>query len=152
LSLWSRCWTEGSTAALRDHLTLDAESFPPSWKELEEVERYLKKQHVRDRELTCFSTASLPLYLSMGLEPPTRFHGEFGLLVFFPGRRDEIMQAMAESPQRFVVTDLLLLGLTPEQARGRVQLGPRLSATVPWNYPVVYHRGRYQVHEVPQKP
>jgi hypothetical protein len=152
LSLWPRCWTEGSTADLRDRLTLDAESYPPTWKELEEVQRFLESQQVRDKELTCFSTASLPLYLSMGLEPPTRFHGEFGLLVFFPRRHDEIMQAMAASPERFVVTDLLLLGLKPEQVRGRIQLGPQLSTTAPWKYPVVYHSGRYWVHAVPQKP
>jgi hypothetical protein len=152
LSLWPRCWAQGSTADLRDLLTLDTESYPPSWKELEKVQRFLQSQRVRDREVTCFSTASLPLYLSMGLEPPTRFHGEFGLLVFFPNRRAEIMQAMAESPERFVVTDLMLLGLKAEQLRGRIQLGPHISETIPWSYPQVYRSGRYLVHAVPQKP
>jgi hypothetical protein len=151
LSLWPRCWTEGSTADMRDLLTFDTESYPPSWRELKEIELFLQSQHVRDREVSCFSTASLPLYLSMGLEPPTRFHGEFGLLVFFPNRRDEIMQAMAESPARFVVTDLMLLGVNAEQARGRIQLGPHLGATIPWSYPQVYRFGRYLVHAVPRK-
>ena len=100
LSLWPVCWQTASTLALRDRLAL---SDGDHWVELQEVSNYLKDQGVGDRELTCYSLASLPLYLDLDVEPSTRFVMLGVWLQFFPAKRELMLEELAASPQRYLV-------------------------------------------------
>lgn len=166
LILWPRCWREGSTPEVRDLLTLEADSFvAPSWRELERVQSFLAGRGVGDRELTCYSLSTVPLYVELGVRPSTRFVLLHTALEFFPSARPRIARELAESPQRYVVNDLRQVRvegreLTREEAEveapGRpLALPPAVPAGVsgffPFNMPIVYRAGRYVVHEVPSR-
>jgi hypothetical protein len=148
LSQWGRCWREGSSPAVRDRLTLESQYVAPSWMDLHRVAQELRRRGVRDRELTCFSLSTLSLYDELGVEPSTRFAELWACLMLFPAHRAEIIQEVRSSPQRYVVSDLCDLGLTPEQTQGSVQLNPQLARSFPWAEPVVFRSGRYLLHRV----
>jgi hypothetical protein len=137
LALWPRCWREGSSAELRDLLTLDHQKVNPCWRELARVETFLRDQGVADGQLTCYSTSSLPLYTQLRVRPSTRYILLEADVIHFPSRRDEIRQALAASPQRFVVSD-----------RREMEAPPRGVRLFPYSEPVVFEFGRYRVHRV----
>lgn len=157
LQLWGRCWREGSSPALRDHLSLGANDNSPDWQDLARAAEYLRGLPLRDGELTCYNNSTAALYLDLGLRPSTRYLHYNTLLLNFPSRREVIRRALAESPQRYVVSDLQGLGLTPaEAAAGADAATPALAPAVPeanrrcfpWNEPVDFRAGRFLVHRV----
>jgi hypothetical protein len=119
------------------------------------VRDYLAEQGLQDGELTCFESRAIPLYLDLDLEPSTRIL-YFDLAVRVFGRhRDELRQDLTASRQRFVVSDLYKIGVTPSQAvavgsGGPLALPPAfpdfLKSRYPWSEPVVFRAGRYLVH------
>jgi hypothetical protein len=137
LALWPRCWREGSSAELRDLLTLENQKVTPCWRELARVETFLRDQGVADRQLTCYSTSSLPLYTQLHIRPSTRYILLEADVIHFPSRRDEIRQALIASPERYVVSD-----------RREMETPPRGVRLFPYSEPVVFEFGRYRVHRV----
>jgi hypothetical protein len=137
VALWPRCWHE-SSIELRDLLALDLDQrVSICHRELARAEKYLRDQHVKDREVTCYAVSSLPLYLDMNLEPSNRFILLGVSAVFFPSHHEEMRRALIESPQRFVVSD----------SRDPTPIKPGVK-TFPWSEPIVFTSGRYQVRKV----
>lgn len=158
LALWTRCWTEGSTPAMRDALTLQADNpTAPDWQELEKVRAYLDTLDLHDRELTCYATSSVHLYKEMGLRSSTRYVLAWALMQLLQKHATAITIALYESPQRYVVNDLRQLGGVtpqvaadqwPDQPFGIPPIGERARSLFPWTEPIVFRAGRYLVHEV----
>jgi hypothetical protein len=141
LGLWPRCLTEGATPELRDRLALNEGVGRVRWQDLEKVAAFLHERGVKDGEVTCFHNATHPLYLELGIAPSTRYFHIRTVLNAFPGHGRQIEREIRASGHRFVVSDLEALkedGVNPEQPL----------AKFPWNQPVLYRAGRYQVHEV----
>jgi hypothetical protein len=157
LALWPRCWTEGSSAELRNQLSLVRAAHSPDWVQLEAIAEYLRHLDLKDRALTCYNDSTHPLYLMLDLEPSTPFL-HFGLLLrCCPGRVEDIREALAMSPQRYVVSDLhdVLSGpvrVAADQSGEPYALPERFPAeyrgAFPWTEPVVFRAGRYVVHDV----
>lgn len=157
LALWRRCWYEGSTPALRDALTLQADNpTAPDWQELAKIRRFLDTLDLHDRELTCYATSSVHLYEDMGLRPSTRYPLAWALMQLLNSHATEIAKALYASPQRYVVNDLRQLGITrqgaadkwPDRPFGIPPVPERALRWFPWTEPVVFRAGRYLVHEV----
>jgi hypothetical protein len=162
ISLWTRCCREGSSPELQNRLALSAEPRRPDWVALERVAAFLKERRVRDRELTCYSFGTTPLYLQLDVQPSTRFvSGIEDMIAGSPHRQDVVRAELAASPQRFVVTDLQFL-IADLQAAGLLQtlavgdgaldltLSPDLPKAFrtryPWSEPVIFRAGPYLVH------
>ncbi len=157
LEVWGRCWTEGSTPEIRNRLTLVYSTHTPDWVELREVAEYLRAQHLRDRELTCFSASVTPLYLDLDVSSSTRaLHFEY-FFKLFPSHLEEMSRELSASPQRFVVTDL---GYAFLISGAKFNIGPPDTLTLPagfprswskvfpWYEPIVFRTNRYLVHRV----
>jgi hypothetical protein len=155
LALWGRCWAEGGSPDLKNRLTLLEHLWAPNWVELERVADYLRQQGVNDRELVCFNTSSMPLYLAVQVQPPTRApHYDH---VFNPADLEPLRQELNAVPTRFVVSDLVCLRHPPE-VDGSAEdpdelslpswLPRRWAEAYPWCEPVVFRAGRYRVHRV----
>src|SRR5262249_32968440 len=152
LALWPRCFSGGSTAAVRAQLAVDPHV---DWVHIVPVEEYLRDK-VEDGEVLGYAAATLPVYRDLGLDPPTRYIYGGVLFNFYPRRRDEIIRAMLASRQRYIVTDVDVTSLTPEQRKALPPDGecsPPYEALTsarplfPWTYPVVFRSGRYLVHK-----
>jgi hypothetical protein len=155
LVLWGRCWQEQSTAQMRDHLKLTRVPFTVHWVELEQVADYLRRQQVRDGEVVCYNNFTHPLYLDLDLQPGTPFLHFDTLLTTFPHKRERIRQQLANSRQRFVVSDLEAVhvdGPLTEASDGSLCLPaqfPREHAVLfPWTEPILFRAGTYLVHQV----
>jgi hypothetical protein len=162
LELWGRCWREGSTPEIRQLLTLEPGNiYATDWPDLERVKEFLRSQSVNDHQLTCFALTSIPLYMELDLPPSTPFVFLRSAIFFFPGHLRDISNALAASPQRFIVNDLRQAGLTAEQAAYEepghpLALPPPLSQEppaafqryFPWWEPLAFRAGRYVVHRV----
>jgi hypothetical protein len=155
---WPRCFHECGSPELRDRLGHFTDTpWGTNWAQLRDVENFLRTVDppLGDRELTCWHDTTHPLYLSLGLEPSTRYM-HFGTL--FPLRRkvDEIRAEVIRSPQRYVVSDLLRMTRDPSKVQsgeGLPQWLPqRERERFPWNQPVVFRSGRYVVHRVTRPP
>src|SRR5262249_13476374 len=134
LALWGRCWQEGSSAELRDQLTLGPKPVAPSWEELEKVARFLEEREVRDREVTCYGASTLSLYRRLDLRPSTRFVMLWACLIIFKSHQDEILREVEASPQKYIVSDVS----HPDPYRQHVSasLPPdHLPKRFPWKYP-----------------
>jgi hypothetical protein len=157
LTLWGTCWQQEESAELRDRLKLKDEV---SWEDLEAVARYLHTLQLHDRELTCWNNATHPLYLELGLRPSIRYLHVDTVLKYFPQHREEVRQEIVSCGHRYVVSDLVATGWTPEQAAAWGRSGrpladalpPEWADTFPWCEPVLFHRGRYTVHQVTGRP
>jgi hypothetical protein len=148
LGLWTRCWHEGSTAELRDLLTIETTSTAPSWVALETVAQFLHKHEVRDGELTCFSLSTIPLYQQLDVKPSSRFIELSSNFLHFGSLQDRILAEVKAGKPRYVISDLKEIGLGPEEwTRVPLAIPARLSGTFPWSLPVVFHYGRYLVHQ-----
>jgi hypothetical protein len=149
LALWDRCWSEGSSPKLRDRLTINPEDIgATSWVDLEQVAQFLKKQHVRDREVTCYGTSALHLYQALDIKPSTRYVMIHAWLLFFPSHQAEILHEVQSGPQRFVVADLVqLLRMSPAQYHQPVRI-PDAAPSYPWKLREVFRAGRYLVFKV----
>lgn len=157
LSLWARCWQNGSTPEMRDRLARARGTGAAAWWDLKNVERFLQKHGVRDGELTCWDDSSAPLFLWLNVKPSNRFIHNNVWTMFYPSRRSEILKELASSHQRFVVNDLRLAGFTQQQidAMGTEDgellsgsLTKQLAHEFPWSERIVYHTGCYVVHAV----
>jgi hypothetical protein len=156
LALWRRCWQEGSSPVVRNHLNRTRDLSAPDWVELQRVADYLQSREVKNGEVLCYSLSSLPLYMGLDIEPPNRFILLYSAIEYFPAHLGEITRAVAEGPERFVVSDSRLLSsahLIPLRKRtnGRLpqpaDFAGRPSQCFPWTELIVYEAGRYWVHE-----
>ena len=157
LSLWARCWQNGSTPEMCDRLAQVGGPGGTAWQDLKKVESFLLERAVRDGELTCWDDSSAPLFLWLNVKPSNRFIHNNVWTMFYPSRRSEMLKELASSHQRFVVNDLRLAGFTQQQidAMGAEDgeslsgsLTKQLAREFPWSERIVYHTGRYVVHAV----
>jgi hypothetical protein len=146
---WGDCFRAGSTAELRDRLTL----FPRTrWADLERVKDFLRDQEVKDGELSCLELTTLSLYEELGVRPATRFHVLTGWTILLSDRRDVLDGELAASRQRFVVCDVEGPGLEQlrealkEEAAGGAQ--GRSAAGYLWLKRIVFRSGQYLVFRV----
>jgi hypothetical protein len=150
LALWTRCWSEGSTAELRQRLgTLTKEDLTnPTWTDLHQVELFLKDRHAKDRDVTCWNCSTVHVLSDLGILPANRAIQVDAVLIYLPRRQGSIIQDIKAGPQRFVLVDMRFeFGLSMDDAR-RASGIPR-KERYPSNLPVVFRAGRYLVHEVP---
>jgi hypothetical protein len=154
--LWLDCVREGSTPEIRNRLQKESNVLP-DWVSLANIEEYLRQQGVGDRELTCYSFSAVPLYVQLGIQPATRFVLLWSAIAYFQNHREQIGLELAESPQRFVVNDLRLLGQSKEEATimwsdqslpKPQELPPGIRGYFPWTEPIVFKSGPYLVHRV----
>jgi hypothetical protein len=155
LAVWQECIRLGSTPQVRDRLSLESDAAAADWEKLESVKDFLKARKLHDRQLTCYAISAIHLYEEMGLRPSTRFIELGSAIGLFRGHQDNIGRELATSPERYIVNDLRLLGLSAEEA-GQQSPGdaPSLSDSAgkspyPWMFPIVFRAGRYLVHERP---
>jgi hypothetical protein len=142
-ALWAECWTSGDSDRLKDELAINRQGGHTSWRDLRGVTLYLQERGARDREVTCWHFGTIPYYTESGLEPSTRFVFPGGRLGFFPSFKETIWDETMRSPQRYVVMDLLGLGVPEVIYRQRMRFPPNLFD--PFKPVGVYHSGRYVV-------
>ena len=153
VTAWKQCIAGPVTPKLQDRLTHFQN---PSRDDLRRVADFLKREGATGHDVCCYNSDFVSLYTELGIDAPTRFVYLQEILVYFPDRRREIGQAVAESEHRFVVTDLVGCGMPHEQA---LQVGPAgplgpppeypvVNGVYPWSCPVVYRSGTYLVHRV----
>jgi hypothetical protein len=152
LAHWARCVREGSTAELRDRLTLGPQR---TWCDLEHVMDFLRGEMIQDGELSCIQMGPMSLYEDLGIRPATRFHFLYKPLKVFRQRRETIYAELSASRQRFVVVDLAGEGMegSPlldalEEGESRKDAPPGGSASEPWLERLAYRAGRYVVFRV----
>lgn len=138
LLVWKRCLRDGSTAALRDHLTLLPKA---SWSELADVQAFLRHQGTCDGELSCTHMATIALYHDLNVRSATRFLFLQNVLVNFRRQRDAIFAELAASRQRFLVCDVEGYGME----KVRRFLDSPASAPYVWSDRIVFRSGRYVV-------
>lgn len=159
MALWPRCLKEGGTPELRVRLGAFTHThWGTNWENLHDVEQFLRTadEPPGDRELTCWHDSTHPLYLSLGIEPSTRFM-HFGTVFPLRGKLDEIRAEVIRSPQRYVVSDLLRVTRDPAKAYGPLEEIPNWmpeseQKRFPWNQPIVFRSGRYVVHRIVRVP
>ncbi|WP_339732535.1 hypothetical protein [uncultured Gimesia sp.] len=152
--LWKTCVMNSSNAQLKSQLTLMVQV---DWEDLEAVKQYLKSQNLKDEELHCYNSTLVYLYPELALKPATRFVFFDSALIFCPNHRNELYDAINESPQKYIVTDLIDSGFKHKSALAKSsnpeQLTPpdypvSMKGAYPWSHPVVFRSGRYLVHKV----
>jgi hypothetical protein len=150
LAAWIRCWREGGSPGLRDELTLDRTvEFAVDSEDLERVADYLRSRKVGEGELLAFNLSTIHLYLQLDVDPPTRYLIPQTFAKFFPKHRAMILAEVRASGARYVVTDLMGVRLTHDQAVAeRPDLPPGVAREWPYEEPIVFRAGRYYVHEV----
>jgi hypothetical protein len=144
MELWARCWREGSSAEMRDRLTLSPYYVAPTWVDLQTVAQFLRSQGVRDRELTCFCDHTMWLYANLDLKPSTRYLLPQTCLHFLKNQRPRILGQIQSSPEVYLVTDCKNLEGQPDEDY-------QVADVFPYNQPVVFRSGRYAVHRVGPK-
>lgn len=137
---WAECAREGSTAAVRDRVTLLGRV---RWAELGRVADFLRGQAVGDGELTSFSLPTVELYRELDLRPSTRYLFLQDHLDIFASRRPRILEALAASRQRFVVCDLRRYGMG--RMRDALDGSP---GAYEWAERVAFRAGDYVVFRV----
>jgi hypothetical protein len=151
LAVWGRCWTEGSSARVRDRLSVKKHV---AWEDFERIADHLRSLDVKDGELTCYTAELCPLWLELNLRPSTRFVYLQNALLIFPSHQADIYRELGRSRQRYIVT--AVSGLPPTAAEGSGQELPALPAALrakyPWSQPVIYRAGPYLVHRVVDPP
>jgi hypothetical protein len=157
LSAWGQCFLREGDAELKNRLALTDTT---DWQNLERVARFLRAQSLRDGELNCYGTYTIPLYLRLHLQPATRFIQFDFVLAMFPGRRQTVYAEANRSPQRYVVSDVKdgwAVGLARAEVGDQASdLSPVLPPTstspaasrYPWSEEIVFRAGRYCVHKL----
>ncbi len=156
LQHWGACWQVACPPAVRDALA----HFPnPDRQDLAEIARFLREATVTERDVCFYNSDFVSLYRQLHLQPPVRYTYFFETLQFFPDRRLELLAELQQSPHRFVVTDLVSVGMPRRDAEAVGPDGPRSpppayrrapKEVYPWSCPVVYRAGTYLVHRVPE--
>jgi len=152
LAVWRHCFGTEVSPELRGAL---ARLPLPEWTHLARVEGFLRDQQVADGELTAYHTHTIHLYPALRVRPSTRYVFTETHLRLFPSRSGEIAQALRDSRQKYVVSDLLEAGLEPAVALDDSegdnwrQACPRGAlSSFPFDQPVVFRSGPYLVHQV----
>jgi hypothetical protein len=165
MKLWPRCWREGGSPELRDRLgQFTNVHCGTNWRELNAVAEYLRKVDppLGSGELNCWHDSTHPLYLMLNLDPATRYM-HYGTAFGIRSKRERIAAEVANSRQRYVVSDLLRTRwdrhAVDDSGSWRtgdplpVWIPPNERQKFPWNQPVVFRAGRYVVHKIdPTKP
>ena len=147
LEVWPRCWREGSSAELRDRLSVLRKV---NWQALERSANYLRSRQVSDGEVSCFSIVTSPLYRELDVEAPTRFHYLQNDWRAFRRQRPSILADLAASRQRFVVVDLAWHGIEVNLEQLDEPSEPPLPPSWErWKSQIVYRAERYAVLEIP---
>lgn len=154
LSLWKQCVALSRTVPpeLQDELT---HFDNPRRTDLAAVAGFLRQQKVKDEDVLIYNSDAVSLYRGLHLRPPSRYVYFFETLVFFPDRRQEVIQAAMASSPRFIVVDLVSCRvMTSDEAR---TVGPagasgpppkyRPRNSFPWKYPAVFRSGSWMVLE-----
>jgi hypothetical protein len=137
---WSQCVTRGSTATVRDRVTL---LHRVNWADLDRVAEFLKHEQVADGELTSFSLSTVELYDDLNVRPSTRYILLQDHLDIFVSRRPLIEAALVNSQQRFVVCDLHRFGMEKMAAALNQDGGPPDSFR--WADRIAFRAGNYVV-------
>ena len=124
---------EGSTPEVRSIL---AQGNYPNWNDLSRVQQFLSAQHVRDGEVACLNVHSIHLHQELKILPATRYWSISHPLTMYPTRFSEIMTAVENSHQRFVVVE-------ERETRHPGQILPQ---GFPGHLPVVFESGTYKVY------
>jgi hypothetical protein len=154
LAWWDDCVTRGAEPDVKcalHHRNL------PNWVELEPVVHFLRQQNLKDGELTAYNVFLVHLYPAVGVRPSTRYVFLDVLMQVFHQQADRIHQALADSPQRFVVCSLLENGMSAADIAAE---GPGLHRSLPAAFPdehlrefpyclpLVFRSGQYVVYRV----
>lgn len=131
-------WSERNSALLRDRLS---GLHKVNWVELGNVSDFLRREGIRDGELTSFQMPTAALYRELDVEAATRYHFFQNNYLTFRSQRERIRNELSASKQRFVVCDLLYYGIALEKPDPSL-LPPRWN---PWHSRIVYQSGRYVV-------
>jgi hypothetical protein len=155
LANWWACVTEGSSTQMRDDLALTPQQGitggASDWSDLERVAAFLRDQEVRPDEMICLHESTMPLYLELDRTPPVRYLF-FGQAVgVYRAHRDRMIADLSSSRARYVVSDLSMSGWRPRHARRNDEECPQfpkaLAESFPWSEPILFHSGRYAVHQ-----
>lgn len=127
-----------------------------AWQDLDRVADFLRQQGIRNGELTCYHTTTAYLFSQLGVRPATRWVWPEMAVHFYPDRELQIRRELAESGQRFVVSDLqnaAAFRLGPSQPTPSGWTLPNdfpaeFAGKFPWHQPIVFRAGRYAVHRV----
>jgi len=142
---WQDCLREGSTPQIRDSLAF----FQPSgWADADKIAAWLKDQAVQDGDVFCIGHGDI--YLSLKATPSSRYVEYRVLRELFPGRAQDIEDAVRSAGQKYVVADCQF-ELPPGQLRGAWINGEELQlpasfpeesrSAFPWSLPIVYRSG-----------
>jgi hypothetical protein len=148
LLLWNRCLQEGSTATLRDCLSLLPKA---NWSDLEEVQAFLHHQRIRDGELSCIHMPAISLYQQLDVKAATRFLFLQNVVLNFKSQRQTIFGELAVSRQHFLICDLQGYGMKRVRRTLNSEEGQDgFSASLPaapyaWSDRIVFRSGRYIV-------
>jgi hypothetical protein len=154
LAWWNDCITRGAEPDVKcavHHRNL------PNWVELQPVVDYLRHQNLKDGELTAYNVFLVHLYPEVGVQPSTRYVFLDVLMQVFHQQADRIHEALADSPQRFVVCSLLENGMSAgEIAAAGSGVQTSLPASFPLEHagefpyclPLVFRSGQYVVYRV----
>jgi hypothetical protein len=145
-ALWPSCFREGNSPALRDRLSLYG---VVDWEDLERVADYLRSQKIGDDELTCYSLRTLPLIEELDVLPAGNLMDVSLVLTGLPGFRNLIHERLAASKQKYVVVDLVRLGLSRAELStgnsGPLPIPQFDQHPLPWSEHVAFRAGRYLV-------
>ena len=160
LKLWPRCWGEGGSPELRNKLAhFTHVHCGTDWEDLEAVAGYLRTLNpsLGPGELNCWHDSTHPLYLMLNLEPATRYM-HYGTVFGIPRKRETIAEEVASSRQKYVVSDLLRMTWSLDDAYAPGAHGDwhqlpewfpvSQRNAFPWNQPIVFRAGRYVVHKI----
>lgn len=131
LSMWARCFEEGSSSSVKSKLALGRF---PDWKNLNLVVDYLADKNVTTGDVTCYTVHTIHVYDALQIRPSTRYAGISVLLELFPSHRERISSDVGQCGHRYVVTDS--------------DESPPDPTRFPWNLPVAFRAGNFSVHHV----
>lgn len=151
---WADCLQQGSTPEIKTAL----QHFPlPHWVELEPALEFLRRQNLKDGELTVHNVYLVHAYAALQLKPSSRFVYLDVLTRVFREHQPEIVTSLDQSGHRYILSSLLENGMTLEDSR---EVDPQTPHALPptfpeehrgefpYQHPVVFRSGQYVVHRV----
>jgi hypothetical protein len=159
MRVWTKCWSQGSSAEIRNALTVETDPSAPDWVRLAQVETFLRSRRLRDHQLTCYAPSTVHVYRDLDTLPSTRFILLMPAMSMFARHRAEIGEEVRRSPERYILSDLVLLGISREAADRGTSLSvsdlpppgpdapPDFAQRYPYIWPGIFRAGRYIVHD-----
>ena len=86
---WRECVSGDTTPHLQDRLS---HFDNPRRTDLAEIVAFLKQQQVSGHDVLIFNSDGVSLYRRMNLKPPSRYAYFFETLIFFPDKRNKVIQ------------------------------------------------------------